>query len=63
VHLPHRSRLLLFANTLGRSIVAVCFTHRFQPEYEFATDTIAAYVLFCAILSLTSTTVLGDYTS
>ena len=22
---------------LGRSIVAVCFIHRFQPEYEFAT--------------------------
>lgn len=22
---------------LGRSIVAVCFTHRFQPEHEFAT--------------------------
>ena len=30
--------MLLFANMLGRSIVAVCFTHRFQPEYEFATD-------------------------
>jgi transposase InsO family protein len=40
VHLPHRSRLLLFANTLGRSIVAVCFTHRFLLEYEFATDRI-----------------------
>jgi len=36
-HHPHRPRALLFANMLGRSIVAVCFTHRFQPEHEFAT--------------------------
>jgi hypothetical protein len=36
-HHPRRPRVLFFANMLGRSIVAVCFTHRFQPEYEFAT--------------------------
>jgi hypothetical protein len=43
LHLPHRSRSLLFAKTLGRSIVAVCFTHRFQSEYEFATDRIHSW--------------------
>jgi hypothetical protein len=31
--------VLLFANMPGKGIVTVCFTHRFQPEYEFATDT------------------------
>ena len=36
---PPPARVLLFANMLGRSIVAVCFIHRFQPEYEFATNT------------------------
>jgi hypothetical protein len=25
----------------GKGIVAVCFTQRFQPEYEFATDSLA----------------------
>ena len=35
-HHPHRPRVLLFANMLGRSIAAVCFTHGFQPEHEFA---------------------------
>jgi 1-carboxybiuret hydrolase len=34
--------VLLFANMLGRSIVVGCFTHRFQPVYEFATDTVRA---------------------
>ena len=37
-HHSHRPRVLLFANMLGRSIVAVCFTHRFHPEHEFATN-------------------------
>jgi hypothetical protein len=30
--------MLLFANMPGKGIVAVCFTHQLQPEYEFATD-------------------------
>jgi hypothetical protein len=30
---------------LERSIVAVCFTHRSQPEYEFATNTIGVAVV------------------
>jgi hypothetical protein len=37
--LPHRLRALLFANMLGSSIVAVCFTLRFRCECEFASDT------------------------
>jgi len=39
-HYPQISRMLRFANMLGRSIVAVCFSHRFQPDYEFATHTL-----------------------
>jgi hypothetical protein len=31
--------MLPFAHMLGRSIVAVSFRHRFQPDYEFATHT------------------------
>src|SRR5206468_10876606 len=35
-HLPHRPRSLPFTNILGSRIVAVCFTHRFRREHEFA---------------------------
>ena len=39
----HRPRVLLFTNMLGRNIVAVCFTRRFQPEYEFASDIVGIW--------------------
>ena len=31
-HYPHQPRVLLFAIMFGTSIVAVCFTHRFQSD-------------------------------
>lgn len=29
--------MLRFVKMLGRSLVAICFRHRCQPDYEFAT--------------------------
>ena len=41
--------MLLFANVLGTSIVGVCFTHRFQPKYEFATYSTKSWIQPCKL--------------